>query len=274
MASLRPLVPRASLTLHSKQLQSRLVLPRFRHASTTPPPKPRLLEKPERFNPPSHPSRIRAKPKYYGAPLSGHEREAQKTRRYPHMMPPEGSFMHWFLTDRTVHLFITLGILLSLAAGVWYQDFLTQTPYADLLPPNSMLFAHPFAFCRRWAEVYAMHVSYISAQTAERRRQKMEDVQKRADYRKAHGIGQEEGMFGGWTARGEGEVMGPAFREGGAAFREGGVPKEAGGGVRDASPVAAAAAAVEVGAGVGEEETFVDFEGKRQPARKKWLGVW
>lgn len=32
----------------------------------------------------------------------------QKTKRYPHMMPPEGSFMHWFLTDRTIHLWITI----------------------------------------------------------------------------------------------------------------------------------------------------------------------
>lgn len=110
MSSLRLLVPRASLALHSKQLQHRLLVPSLRYASasTTPPPKPRVLEKPERFNPPSHPSRIRAKPKYYGPDLSEHERRAQKTRQYPHMMPPEGSFMHWFLTDRTVHLWITL----------------------------------------------------------------------------------------------------------------------------------------------------------------------
>ncbi|KAK3623644.1 hypothetical protein LTR56_021507 [Elasticomyces elasticus] len=257
MASLRLLIPRASLTLHSKQLQSRLVLPQLRYASTTPPPKPRLLEKPERFNPPSHPSRIRSRPKYanYGAPLSGHEREAQKTRRYPHMMPPPGSFMFWFLTDRNLHLFITLGILMSLVGGVWYQDFMSKTPYADLLPPNSMIFAHPIAFFQRWAEIYSMHVDYISAQTAERRRQKMDDVQKRSDYRKAHGIGQEEGVFGGWTARSDAEVLGPGMREGIAPVDPGKVE------VQDASPVAG-------------EETFIDFEGKAQPAKKKWLGIW
>jgi len=108
MSSLRLLAPRASLSLHSQQLQHRLLIPSIRHASTSPPPKPRVLEKPERFNPPSHPSRIRSKPRFYGPALSEHERQAQKTRRYPHMMPPEGSFMHWFLTDRTVHLYITL----------------------------------------------------------------------------------------------------------------------------------------------------------------------
>ena len=107
MASLRTLIPRGSFALHSKQLQSRLVISGLRNASSQPP-KPRLLEKPERFNPPSHPSRIRAKPKYYGAPLSEHERQAQKERRYPHMMPPKGTFMFWFLTDRSLHLYITM----------------------------------------------------------------------------------------------------------------------------------------------------------------------
>ncbi|KAK0266651.1 hypothetical protein LTR91_007636 [Friedmanniomyces endolithicus] len=269
MAALRPLrslAPRASLALHSKQLlPARLSMPRLRHASTTtPPPKPRLLEKPDRFNPPSHGARMRTKPRYYGAPLSHHERTAQKTRRYPHMMPPEGSFMFYFLTDRTIHLFITLGILLSLVGAIWYKDFLTQTPYTDLLPPNSMLFAHPIAFFRRWAEVYGMHVSYISAQTAERRRAKMDDVAKRSEYRKVHGIGQEEGVFGGWTAKSEREVMGPAFREGGGE----GVGQVVA--VRDASPVAVPAAT----AGVEAQETFIDFDGKRQPAIKKWFGIW
>lgn len=104
MASIRAFIPRSGFGLHSRQLQSRLFA---RHASTNSPPKPRL-EKPERFNPPSHPARIRAKPRYYGAPLKEHERQAQKTRKYPHMMPPEGTFMHWFLTDRSLHLYISL----------------------------------------------------------------------------------------------------------------------------------------------------------------------
>lgn len=31
-----------------------------------------------------------------------------KTKRYPNMMPPEGSFMWRFLTDRRLHMWITL----------------------------------------------------------------------------------------------------------------------------------------------------------------------
>ena len=109
-----------------------------------------------------------------------------------------------------------------------------------------------------------MHVSYISAQTAERRRAKMEDVTKRSEYRKVHGIGQEEGVFGNWTAKSEREVMGPAFREG-----EGqGVGQAVA--VRDASPVAVPATA----AGGEAQEGFLDFDGKQQPASKKWFGIW
>ena len=120
MSTLRLLAPRASLAFHSKQLQHRLLIPSVRYASSVPPPKPRVLEKPDRFNPPSHGARIRSKPKYYGPDLSQHEQQTQKTKQYPHMMPPEGSFMHWFLTDRTIHLYITLVCMIIICASmVW-----------------------------------------------------------------------------------------------------------------------------------------------------------
>lgn len=111
MASLRAVVPRASLSLRSQQLRHRLILPLNRSATTAPPPpKPRVLEKPERFNPPSHGSRLKRPRQYPGPPLSQKERQAQQTRKYPHMMPAEGTWMFWFLTNRAVHLYITLVI--------------------------------------------------------------------------------------------------------------------------------------------------------------------
>ena len=81
-----------------------------RHASSTSSSKPRTLEKPAKFNPPSHPARLNRSPprQYPGPPLSAPELEAQKTKQYPHMMPPEGSFMRWFLTNRSIHVWITL----------------------------------------------------------------------------------------------------------------------------------------------------------------------
>lgn len=195
--------------------------------------------------------------------------------------------MHWFLTNRSVHLWITLvrnpsshqtlcdptnkvsqGILVTLTTSIWFSDFIHTTPYADLLPPNSMFFAHPFTFIRRYIEVYDMHAGYVSAQTAEMRKQKVEDVKKRAEYRKAHGLDEkEEGLFGGWTAKpdGPGELLA-------AADREGGVRTD------DASPVAPVQVEQQdVGAAVATEaagETYVDFEGKTQPVKKKWFGIW
>ncbi|EGP91750.1 uncharacterized protein MYCGRDRAFT_67504 [Zymoseptoria tritici IPO323] len=272
MASLRLAVPRAGLSLHAKQLQqTRWFLPVLarRHASTSEkptPPKPRVLEKPDKFRPPSHSSRLRSKPRYnYGPDLT---QEQKTVRRYPHMMPPEGTTMHWFLTNRTIHAWISLSILVSLVISIWISDFLHTTPYSDLLPPKSMFLSHPFSYLGRYIEVYQMHVEYVSAQTAERRKNKVDDVQKRSDYRKAHGIAQGEGIFGGWSAKSDEEKVGPALATDGA------VP-----GVDDASPRAVAAAReaqaeAENNTGKEGEEVFVDFEGKKQAAPKKWFGIW
>ena len=105
----RFLLPRGGLYLRDPRLQYRLAALNIRHASTANPSKPRVLEKPAKFNPPSHPARLRRTPKAYPGPaLSEPEREAQKTRQYPHMMPPEGSFWHWFLTNRLLHTYISL----------------------------------------------------------------------------------------------------------------------------------------------------------------------
>lgn len=109
MAALRTSLAPSAFALHSRQFQRFLALPvGVRYASSVPPPKPRLLEKPERFNPPSHPSRLRSKHRSYGAPLAEAERRAQKTRSYPHMMPAEGTFTYWFLTNRKIHLWISI----------------------------------------------------------------------------------------------------------------------------------------------------------------------
>ena len=72
--------------------------------------KPKMLDKPTRFNPPSHPARLNKLPprQYPGPPLPLGEQEAQKTRNYPHMMPRPGTWMHWFLTHPSIHVWITM----------------------------------------------------------------------------------------------------------------------------------------------------------------------
>lgn len=71
--------------------------------------KPLVLEKPTKFNPPSHGARRRTEaPRYPGPQLSAEEKAKQDTKKYPNMMPPEGSFMHWFLHNRAIHMWITM----------------------------------------------------------------------------------------------------------------------------------------------------------------------
>jgi hypothetical protein len=82
-----------------------------RHASSSPsdPNKPRVLEKPAKFVPPSHGQRLRnATPKHYGRDLNAEEKALQKKKQYPHMMPPEGSTMYKFLTSKWLHVWISL----------------------------------------------------------------------------------------------------------------------------------------------------------------------
>ena len=88
-------------------------LPARRHASSgVPPSKPIVLEQPDKFRPPSHGQRIKARRPGQGGAYNQmstpREVENQQTRKYPHMFPNEGTFMHWFLTNKLIHLWITL----------------------------------------------------------------------------------------------------------------------------------------------------------------------
>ena len=83
-------------------------LPLCRNASASTS-KPRILEKPTKFNPPSHGKRLKKQtPRQYGPQLTGEQVTEQQAKKYPNMMPAPGTFMHWFLTSRGIHTFITL----------------------------------------------------------------------------------------------------------------------------------------------------------------------
>lgn len=77
----------------------------------------------------------------------------------------------------------------------------------------------------------------------EKRKQQTDDVARRAEYRKAHGLdsGEKAGLFGGWTARSDDQMLGPAPRTGYDPATNTDLPIEA--------PVSV-------------------------PERKKWLGIW
>lgn len=80
-----------------------------RTISSKAPPKVRILEKPTQFNPPSHGSKLRKEaPRYPGPRLSAEEQATQKTKQYPNTQPPDGTFLHWFLNNRSIHMYITM----------------------------------------------------------------------------------------------------------------------------------------------------------------------
>lgn len=78
--------------------------------SPSSPAKPIVLEKPARFNPPSHGSRLKRNhvPRHYGPELTAGERLAQSQKNYPGMMAPEGTWAHWFWNSRLLHTMITM----------------------------------------------------------------------------------------------------------------------------------------------------------------------
>jgi hypothetical protein len=85
-------------------------------------------------------------------------------------------------------------------------------------------------------EVLKLESERSTAETMERRKRKVEDVQKRAAYRKAHGM--ETDDFGGWTAKSDGQLLGPGMPIGGA-----------------------------------EREESIEQVRPKKPL-KKWLGIW
>merc|ERR1711939_490552 len=122
---------------------------------------------------------------------------------------------------------------------------LRNSPFADLLPAWSQLFVHPIAFFRTFMEVVKMNSDYVTAETMERRKRKVEDVAKRAAYRKAHGLDKDE-SFGGWTAKSDEQLLGP------------GIPVGAAEGINGVD---------------GERPQSEPVVREKRPL-KKWFGIW
>lgn len=132
-------------------------------------------------------------------------------------------------------------------------NFKNTSKFADMLPPASDLFFHPIAFTRTCIEVLRLHTAAVSAETAERRKRVVDDVGKRGEFRKAHGL--ETEAFGGWTAKGDKEDLGPALHTQGQ-----GEIKTAAGEVASASDG-------------GFKEHTQQVQREKKPL-KKWLGIW
>ena len=109
-----------------------------------------------------------------------------------------------------------------------------------------------------------MDTMRISAETAERRKREVEDVQKRNNYRKAHGLYNDGGQgLGLWNPPTGDETRGPSLKSDGPVSERPvkSVPDE---------PGQSSMATLGVN---NKEQRYVDWEGKTRPV-KKWLGIW
>lgn len=78
------------------------------------------------------------------------------------------------------------------------QNFKHTSPFADMVPSFSDFFSHPISSIRTVVEIIRLGEAHNSAIVAEKRKRRIDDVEKRNAYKKAHG---EEnkllfGMFG------------------------------------------------------------------------------
>ncbi|KAK1597765.1 uncharacterized protein LY79DRAFT_700671 [Colletotrichum navitas] len=209
---------------------------------------PLILEKPAKFNPPSHGTRLPKKngPKHYGGPLSAQEVRAQRTREYPGMMAPEGTWAHWFLNNRKIHLFISLGTLTTLAIATLTLNFTQTSPFKHLLPPASDFWSSPIEFVRTWVHVLRLHERDRNEKAIAMHSRHTDDVAKRHYYRKAHGLDKENPIANFLGMKEEAE------EEKASAIS-----------AAEASPVAGDAAAIVPVEGDGEKSN-----------KKKWFGLF
>ncbi|RDA92265.1 hypothetical protein CP533_5751 [Ophiocordyceps camponoti-saundersi (nom. inval.)] len=182
--------------------------------------RPIVLEKPAKFNPPSHGSRLRkgALPKHYSPPLSAAEAAARKQKDYPGVMAPEGSWAHWIWHNRLLHTFITIvgfpflfifcpcthtglfrsnlgihrvriqGALFAMAIITFFLNYTHHSPFKELVPAISDLWQRPLYFLSAWKNVIILHEKDKSAKAVDHRMAHLDDVAKRRYYMKMHGI--------------------------------------------------------------------------------------
>lgn len=246
----------------------------LRRLASTKPGGPRVLEKPERFNPPSHGARLPKKqiPRHYGGELSEAEVKVQAQKDYPMTMPAKGSFAHWFLTSRWIHMVITVGSLTSLAIYTMVLNFKSTTPFADFLPEREDLLRHPIQSTRMIIDVVKMTEAHKTQRIQEKRKRAIEDVAKRAEYRKAHGLPEEMGLFNMKRATINMGDEKPADAAAAAAAVDDASPVAPGEDVVPAAPVAPAKKRnepVEVRRLTPEEQKAVV-----ESTKGKWLGVF
>lgn len=96
--------------------------------------------------------------------------------------------MFKFLTSRWIHVWISMGVLMSLATFTFTENFKRTSPFAHLLPGWSGLLTSPISTISQVISVWKMHVQHTSMIARENRHKRVEDAEKRRQYRIAHGL--------------------------------------------------------------------------------------
>jgi hypothetical protein len=140
-------------------------------------------------------------------------------------------------------------VLTSLAFFTFSENFKRTSPFAHLLPPWSGLLSHPIDTISQAMTVYRMHVDHTSMRTREKRHRRIDDAEKRRQYRIAHGLEEPDdaGSRDGLTEDDQSPIAPDADQ-----------PK------KNDPPTSQEAA---------REDLPRGFEGKKGPA-KRWLGIW
>ncbi len=194
------------------------------------PKKTPVLEKPAKFNPPSHGARLPKKtnsPRVYGGEISGAAKAAQNARDYPGMMSPRGTWSYFFWHSRRLHMFITVVSLCSPLRGPTRADQTGDSghahrpcavhvrrelqeqhrPTAHMVPSAADFAYHPLRSTRELLHVLRLTEIDRAAKVEEKRQRKIDDVAKRTMFRKAHGL--ETQGYGGLVHKPDEEGVGP-----------------------------------------------------------------
>lgn len=227
---------------------------------------PRVLEKPDKFRPPSHSAKLpkRKRPVYqYGPRLTEEELLAQKTKKYPSMEPPKGTWSYYLVKSVRFHSFVALFVLLFCMYWMWLNEFLFTTKRRDELPEKGELLTHPFQAIRQFWRVYRLHLADETEHELEKARKKSDDIDKRIEFRDEFGLEHPGSHLDKWTL-GEEEY---ARRD--AEGRKLRLEERAKRDARKRELKEAEKQAERVAAGEEQEQQRLP---KKKP--KMWLGIW
>ncbi|RPA91390.1 hypothetical protein L873DRAFT_1831405 [Choiromyces venosus 120613-1] len=115
-------------------------------------------------------------------------------------MPPPNTWSHYFLTSRVLHFYVSISVLLVLGTWASVTNFLRTTERGREIE-GELAWSRPVESVEKFLAAYRLHAHERSLLVAEIRRRKVEDVDKRGAYRRAHGLGEESRGDAGWGVK-------------------------------------------------------------------------